>query len=467
MVVGGVQQVLYFSLNLVETVGLGGGANLANGLSLLLVGTPVWAYAWWLVGRSLADPEEVQSTLRLVVLYGLSFIGVGGVLIPAGLILNLAFRLLLGEAFSLSSLLAEISGPVAAVVPFGAVWFYYGRRLTIEVAALPDTPRRAGMRRLYFYILSFVGLVAVFFGLHSLLSYIVDLLLQPYFGTTAGVRAFRERLSLALATLAVGLPLWFFTWRPMVAEATQPDEAGDHARRSLVRKVYLYLVVFAGVIGVMVSGGTLIYQVLRKVLGNPAVNFQRTSWMLAEILLLFAAFLAYHLVVLVADGRKAAEALAARHEAFPVLVLVTELGDFAEEILESIQREAPTMPVAVHLVDQGIPDEALSQARAVILPGEISSRPSESIRIWLREFTGARLVVPTETEDWMWVYGSGRSLSSLAAQTAKLVRQLAEGEEPPKVRDLSAWNVIVYILAGLVGIPLLIGLFAALGDLFN
>jgi DMSO/TMAO reductase YedYZ heme-binding membrane subunit len=37
----------------------------------------------------------------------------------------------------------------------------------------------------------------------------------------------------------------------MLKEAAVEGEAGDRARRSLVRKVYLFLALFAGVLGVM------------------------------------------------------------------------------------------------------------------------------------------------------------------------------------------------------------------------
>jgi hypothetical protein len=456
MVIGGVQQVLHFILNLTETIGQGPGASLANGLSLLIVGTPLWAYAWRIVQQSLIDQDESRSTLRLAILYALSWIGVGGVLVPAGLVLDVIFRTLFGEAMGFSRFLTEISDPLSAAIPFGGVWFYYGRILTAEVGALPDSPRRAGLRRLYYYILSFVGLVATFLGLNTLLSYIIDTLLQTHTWTDA----LRARLSATLSTLAVGLPLWVVTWRPIVIEASQSGESGDHARRSLVRKVYLYLVLFAGVIGVMISAGSLIYQLLSKLLGDPPDNYQRASWMLLEVLVLFSALLIYHWVTLRADGRLAEQSLAARHEAFPVLILVSEIGDFSEEILHFLQREAPSLPVVVHTIDSGIPDETLSAAKAVILPGDLSANPTEAIRLWLQGFVGTRLVVPTPSDGWLWTFGSGRPLSNLARQTAKMVRHLAEGEELPTIRETSPWIVVLYILAGVVGIPLLFGLFA-------
>ncbi|MCJ7701285.1 MAG: DUF5671 domain-containing protein [Anaerolineales bacterium] len=461
MVVGGVQQTLSYILNLGEPIGSGVGANLANGLTLLLLGTPLWFFVWRVVQGSLAEEDERRSTLRLVVLYILSLAGVGGVLVSSGVVLDVIFRAVLGESQGFSRLLTEISGPLSVAIPFGGVWVYYQGMMRREVASLPDTPRRAGLRRLYAYILSGIGLVATVFGLNALLSFIIDTLIH----TANPASALRARLSLALSTLTISLPLWLMTWRPMVIEASQDGEPGDHARRSLVRKVYLYLALFAGVIGVMASAGALIYQLLSKVLGDPPENFERASWMLLETLGLFAILLAYHWSTLRADGRLAEKSLAARHQSFPVLILVAEIGNFSEEMLNVLQREVPSLPVVVHSIDNGVPDELISEARAVILPGDLAANPTEATRLWLQGFAGIRFVVPTPSDGWLWTFGSGRPLPALARQTAHMVRSLAEGEEIPIIREGSSWMVVLYILAGLLGIPLLFSLFSLLTNI--
>ena len=462
MVVGGVQQVLYFILNLSETIGDTTQAGLANGLALLIVGTPLW-YFWWqrVVRPSLEHMPEKQSILRIFVLYVLSLIGVGGVLIPAGLVLDVIFRAIFGESMGGAGFLTEISGPLSAAVPFGGIWAYYGRVLTAEVDDLPATPRRSGLRRLYSYILSAVGLIATIIGVTALFSFVIDTLINTFpWGITL-----RERLSAALATLIVGLPLWILTWRPLAARAAEEGEAGDHARRSVVRKAYLYLALFAGVIGVMVSAGSLIFQILSTVLGDKPDNFQRASLVLLEMLIIFAGLLAYHWVTLRADGRRAEQSLAARHAAFPVLVLTTAINEFSDGILAALQRETPSLPAAVHVVDRGVPDETLAAAQTVIISGELAANPPEAIRLWLQSFGGTKIVVPTPAEGWLWTFGTGKPISNLVQQTAKMVRHLAEGEELPTAKETSPWMVVLYVVAAIVGVPLLISLFSILGEI--
>ncbi len=464
MLVGGASQVVQYILTIGETLGVSPQARLANGLALLIIGTPLWAYSWRRVQTSLEQPDEQRSILRLVILYLLSLIGVGGVLIPAGVVLDAIIRAILGAGFALPEFLNEISIPISALLPFGGVWFYYGRTLSTEIALLPDTPRRAGLRRTFFYILSFFGVIAFVLGLHMVLEFLIDMLI----GTATIVDdLLRNRLSAALATLIVGLPLWLQTWRPMVKEASQEGEAGDHARRSLVRKIFLYLVLFVSVIGVMVSAGSLIFELLKALLGDPASDLLRQALVLLELLILFALVLAYHWNALRADNELAERSLAQLHEAFPVLVLASgadesTAGAFTESIISALSREAESLPIAVHLTESGAPDETLSAARAVVLPSELSVAPPEAIRLWLRDFEGDKVVVPTPKKQWHWVYGSGRELSKIARQTAKIIRHLAEGEDVPAPSDTSTWRVVLYVLAGLLGLPIVFGIFGML-----
>ena len=260
MLVFGVQQVVGYLLETWQLHGTGMYLLLANGLALLVVGIPLWVFAWGRIQRSLVELAEAQSLFRLVVLYVLTFIGMGVTLVSSGLVLDGLLRLVFGgTGFAVSGiagLLGEISMPLSLVIPFGILWAYYGRILAAEMNALPDEPHRAELKRLYHYILSLAGLVATFVGLQMLITFLLDALLsqQVLWGS-----ALRQNLAAALSTLAIGLPLWIFAWRPMLREAAAEGEAGDRARRSMVRKGYLFLVLFAAVLGIMFSAGVLLY----------------------------------------------------------------------------------------------------------------------------------------------------------------------------------------------------------------
>lgn len=464
LLVSGLQQTLQYLLGLWAAVGAAASLSLANGLSLLLVGAPVWVYAWKRIQNGLTDPAEAASLIRLIVLYALAFLSLGGLLISAGNLLYSLLRLTLGERLAFSAWLAQASLPLSTILSLGVVWAYYGRLLRLEMDALPESPRRSGLKRLYFYALSLAGLAAAFFGVYQLLDFLLTFLLARQVVWAAGLR---NELAAALAILAVGLPLWLLTWRPAAREAAQEGESGDHARRSLVRKAYLFLALFAGVIGVMFSTGTLLYALLRAWLGQPPANLLLDTLETLRLVLLFGLLLAYHWQALRSDNRLAARSLSRRHAQFPVLVLTTPQGDFTPPLLEALHREASQLPVAVHDYTLGAPDETLSAARAVILPAECLIRPPEALSLWLRNFEGARLVVPTPTPGWWWMFAGSRSLSLLARHTARAVRSLAEGESLPPVRESSPSMILVYVLAGLFVLEILFVAVAFLISLFT
>jgi hypothetical protein len=447
MMVFGVQQVFGYVLGLWDAFGSGAIGQLANGIALLLVGTPIWVYTWRTIQHSLVDEAEARSLLRLFILYVVVFISVGVVLVSSGNIIYVLLRWLLGETISVSGILLEINDPISYAIPFGVVWAYYGRVLSAEMNALPDAPRRAGLRRLYYYILALFGLGATFIGTQLLLYYLIDIAFSQ---SVVWGNTLRNNLAAAIAALLVGLPLWLLTWRPMAREARTAGETGDHARRSLLRKGYLYLVLFVGVLGVMFSAGTLLFEVLSALLGDSADNLLLEVLQLLTVMVLFIILSAYHWQAIRGDNRLAGQSLAKLHAQYPVLILSPEEGEFADPIARALERELIDLPVAVHSVGEGAPGETLSAAKAVILPSSLISKPSEALRLWLGTFQGERLVVPTAAQGWHWVFGSGRSSASLARQTTLIIRHLAEGEELPQPRGTSAWAIMVYIMAGLI-----------------
>jgi hypothetical protein len=430
VMVAGFQQILQFLLEFWQSAGQSPGPELANSLALLIVGLPLWWFVDNRVKAALEEPAESASTLRLVVLYALSLAGLAGMLAAVAAIIAVVLRAALGDRMTVAVYLAEISRPVSLAIPLGAVWVYYGRQLQRTI--LSATPlrssliRQAGLRRVYFYSLALLGLAAAFAGLYDFLG----LALTAAIGQSRlALIDDRQGLATALALLLVGIPVWLANWRPMAREAAQENEAGDHARRSAVRKAYLFLILFLGMVGIMVSAAGLIFGLLSSAFGEPPENLGLEAVLSVRGLLLYILLVGGHAWALRSDTRRAQRSLIHRHAQFPVLLLAPEDEAFTRRMLDALERAAPGLPVAIHPYSQGAPDELLSAARAVIVPGEVLARPAESVRLWLQGFRGTRVVVPTPVRDWQWVLGSNRSLQNQARQTAALVRRLAEGDE--------------------------------------
>jgi uncharacterized membrane protein YidH (DUF202 family) len=464
MLVGGVQQTLLYLFDALENAAIPSQSILANGLTLILVGMPTWLICWRILQKAVEEQAEQESLLRAVILFLVNLISMVTTLFAGGVLLNIIIQMIFGERLTFAGLMGELRDPISVVIPFGIAWAYFSRIRRQDLSAIEvnhQQPNR--VQEVYEYLAAFLGLIAFFIGLQQLAFFTTSLLVeQPIF-----TNIYRERLSVALTVLLIGLPLWLLNWRKVNSHIKQDGDEENHLESSLIRRIYLYLVLFISVIGVMISAGVLIFEVLQAILGDPDENLLQTVLELVSLLILFSLVIWYHALILRSDGRLSAQIQAKLQAEFPVLVLVSEFGDFSEMMVAALSKEAPTMPVAVHNIEAGVPDEDLSDARAVILPANIAANPGEAIRLWLQNFSGVRFVIPTPVQGWVWVSGNGGKIQSLVRQTAEMVRKLAEGEQPEQSRLISPWLIFGYIMGGVLGLIFLLIAISTLIDLLT
>jgi len=465
LLVAGVFLLLSYLFVAPETAGEGNRERLANGIALLLTSAPLWAYTWLLIQRAQEQPAERRSLLRMVTLFLLSLSGAVSVLVSIGILLAAALDWGLGiDDLTLVQFLSQNSGVLAYAIPLATVWAYFDRQLRADMAALPDAGLRAALNRLYTYILALLGLVAVFLGMQFLLGFLIEIL----FKGTDVAESVRRQLSAGLAFLVVGLPVWLKTWPVMQREARQAGDGGEHARRSILRKGYLYLVLFAAVVGAMASAGGLFYQLLNALLQGAGSDFALDATHTAQTLALVLVWLIYHLTVLLADGRQALRSLSERHAAFAAILFELGEGGFGDEVLHALHYQAPHLPAVVHHLEHTPLEEAPLEASVVVLPAALATHPPEALRLWLNEYDGKRLVVPLPEENWHWLGAGRRSRRDLAKETALAIRQMAEGQPVRSAPPTNPWSIVAYVLGALFGLQLLIMLLMMiLGSLFD
>ena len=447
MVIFGSQQIVRFLLYIPsDLLGQMSRDLFMNGLSLLLVGAPIWYFSWKTCQDAILQKGERDSLLRLGALFLLTLGGVATVLTTGGNVLDIFLRWALGETMTASAFVSRISGAVSIALPLGVVWAYYSRWLNHDIDIFSDESRRHGLRRLYYYILSFAGLVTAFVGMAILVSFIFDVVVdRQIWGEDL-----RWRVSAALATLIVGLPLWLTTWPRMQARALSQGSSGGFARRSVVRKTYLYLVLFASVIGGMISAVTVVFRLLQAALGSESLNVTALLDSL-QLLILFVIVLVYHFRCLRADGSDAARALVERHEKFHALAFERAGSGFGESLRFSTRKQAQGLHLTVLASDAEIAKEDAS-AQAVILPSDLIVNQPESLRKFLAAFEGHIIVSPVEHPRILWNAGARPAESA-----ALMLRQLSEGQETKQFAGgASAWMALVYIFAALFGLEVLL-----------
>jgi Domain of unknown function (DUF5671) len=279
-------------------------ARIISGGSAIVAALVVWVAAWqwsraWLAWSDPKDPESA-SVLRKVYIY---FVLAGAVAFTtwaAGLALHQVLRVLLTpERGGLGStqMIVGLGSALAAVVVFGITWAYHARVLSKEAAVTAEAPRQATIRWFYSYLVAIIGLTALAIGIAGTFATLLDLAFQPLATRPAGW--WEDHISLFATLAAVGLPIWLAFWFPIQREMS--DAA---ARRTVVRRIYLFVVFGATVLTLLVAGVFALYQLVRVALGEAWTAGQTTDTLSALSALLVAGLLlVYHLSLLRAQGQ--------------------------------------------------------------------------------------------------------------------------------------------------------------------
>ena len=461
LLIFGVQQILRYIFYMSQDFGQVPEMVLATGLALIPVCLPIFGKAWSVIQKSLAEKNERHSSLRLVVLFVLTLLGIGFSLSALGILLANAFRWLFQvENWRLISFMDRFATQFAVLISMGLVWGYFRRELSFAIADLDDDFQQAGIQRIYHSILSFAGLIVSFLGLLILLGTIIESIFNLSIGNNAA------SLSDALALLLIGLPLWLIYWQQVQMETARTDKRGSVARTSLLRKTYLYLALFATVVGTMLSTGWWIYGILKAILDQMPSDFWLNFLLQLRIAILFAIFLVYHLRVLRKDGHETQQLKGAERSEFSVMVLQADDFSISDELVKAIQLKSPDLSVSSFQVETTKSVNVIPQANLLLIPSNLVINPPEALQMVLQDFTGKILVIPQEQENWHWLGMVKREQKRLVQEVATAVQQLSENKFPRTVASSNPWMIVVYILAGLFLLLIVLLMISALVNLF-
>ena len=455
----GLQQVLYSVFYLSNGLGNSTAIKLANGTSVTLISAGIWFEFSRQIDKGLVHKHESNAILRTIVLFVINFTAIGFVLVNTGLVINSILGWLLGAGQTFSSFFNSNAGKISILIPMIVVWIYYGRALKDHFAANPEILVRDRLQRIYHSILALAGNAAVFYGLWSLLGLIADLLT----GQDILSASTRNNLSEGVAILAVSLPIWLQSWPFLQNIVNGSDERADHARQSVIRKAFLYLIIFTSVVGLMAAGGLLAYQLINSALGNPFDNL--TQFVVRKLFLigLITVWLIYHLRVLQSDGRKTQQALIKQHEAFKTTVLTDSEADLStQQLVALLQKKLPDIPVNLQVRKDNPNWSIADDTRALIIPA--SMLISESIS---QQFKGKIVVLPDPSETYTWVGVPAKNQEEIHQDAVRVIRQLAEGEEARSSGPVNAWITIGYILGAIFALQILLVLFSLLMNTIN
>jgi hypothetical protein len=295
--------------------------DLANALPGILSGLVLWLAAWLPAQRAAARPGDIERTSvarRLAVYF---VVAVSAFVVLFGLTAAIASVLAraLGERINDVDLGRQLGSPVFFAIVFGAVWWYHRRVVEGEATRETEAGRAAGIRRGYYYLVAAIGLAMAAIGAAGAIGAVGSGLLRLMDHDA------RETATW-IALVLVGGPAWAFHWR------AQQRRIDDDERRSLQRRVYLYLAILGSVGAVLVFGSALLFNVLRAVLAfSFDIEVVHDMWHFAVDSAVGAIALAWHFRLVRAD--RAALTVAGVEETYHVTVLVKAADRAAAQAL--------------------------------------------------------------------------------------------------------------------------------------
>jgi hypothetical protein len=238
--------------------------------ALAATGLVTWLTHWWLADRPVRrggaeGASERVSAMRRLFLYAVLLVG--------GLILLFALRALVEDGLSaLFGLLTRaelvagrILSPASLAVVVGAFWLYYWRVAAADRLDRAEHGANATLRRWFAYGLAGVALPLLLFGATGLIGALWERVTPLAGAASLGDDGLAAAVSGQLGSVAAGLAVWLWTWR-WSSSWMGADGEPDHETRSLLRKVYLYLVLGLAMTWTVWNAGRVLYGLLRTLL---------------------------------------------------------------------------------------------------------------------------------------------------------------------------------------------------------
>jgi len=279
-------------------------ASIAFQISVIVITLPLFLVHWLWAQRSAAgDPEERASLPRLLYLYIMMTAFLAPLINNAYGLVRALLHLVLGVApsgYSWRTILTPGQSGwynLAPLIVLGLLWFYHWRVRQGDEQVVPRTEAAAVVRQLYLYLFAAIGLGMSIVAVINLLEWLLG---QLFLIDRPVADAGRLFLAAEVARLIVGLPVWLIFWLAAQRLFYGPDE---QERESVVRKAYLYLLVFISVMAVVITATVVLSDILSRLLDLPGSGGDLR--LAIALVVTFGGIWTYHAYILRRDAAEA------------------------------------------------------------------------------------------------------------------------------------------------------------------
>ncbi len=298
LVYAGINSVVTANSTLVSTPFWNDAAQFS--VTWIVLGGLNWYFHWFRMAKG-----DVDSTLRQVYFYILAILG-GAV---AGLVaLTTAIYHLLFWLFNVNSAqnLQYLDWTIPTIIIGAAIWSFHVRLVNEEFSQVSEP--KLSPQRVHLYLMSFLSLGTLVSGLVILIGVLVYLLISSLSTTlTTDAGWWKNQLSICIAELIVGTPLWLYYWNRVIKRVS---DGGLKEWRARSRRIFLYIIVVAAIVALTASLVNIIYQILNGILQSrfDIRVLQGSAWSI-QSLIVAAPLLWYHWRFIRGEQRHGSEAV--------------------------------------------------------------------------------------------------------------------------------------------------------------
>ena len=243
-----------------------GREQLSLAIALVVVGAPVFAIHWWLVGRGWlgsgeAAADDRRSAIRAFHMGLVATVALGFGLYAALSLAERGLAAILGVDLDRGRMTDEF----AILVIAGPVWWYHTRRRNADIRHDRLTGAASWLTRLHRYGWAFIGLMFLVVGASQVIETMASVLIgRSDFG---GSDWWRRPVAWSVATMVVGAGIWRFHLDDAAKAIRDAATIGEDDRERALRLTFFGAVVLVALADVGVTAATSIAGLGRSLLG--------------------------------------------------------------------------------------------------------------------------------------------------------------------------------------------------------
>lgn len=417
---------------------------LTNGITITIVGLAVWLPFWRMAEKRFAFDSvgERTSALRKFYLYLIIFISALGAVGSLTIFLAGLFNQLLDVSSE-----GDIRNVLTVLVITALVWAYHLFVLQKDTRIMPEVELQAGIRRLYWYLIAGIGLLALLIGIGGNISMLIDT------GGSLASDASKEQLSWFTAVTIAGLFVWIIPWRKIQEELNSEPPVGLLARQSFVRRIYLYFYLLVASLTFLITGISIVFEIIYLIMGGrTAANLMADLAQSLAFALMAVLVWIYHSLLLRRDNAALAAITTRLTQAVHLAIVDDEDGRFGATLIAAIHQAIPNAilhpigltPAAnetLHTSEETMPvQEVLGKSQIIIGPWTIATPyvlHGETDLEMLAAVSASpahKLLIPKPEEGWDWAGVSSWEADTAVKQTVRAVRRLIAGKSVSQKR---------------------------------